>query len=124
MSSRTKAKGEVKKIENEEGEKDEGGEAGIGATLQALVASIGTMNQAIVKLQEDIQEVKNDQKETKATMVAEVLPELQSEMRNELDRRDQQRDQQMQQLEQRFGRRGGASEAEFGETVPLERRSC
>ena len=49
-------------------------------------------------------------------MVAEVLPELQSEMRNELDRRDQQRDQQMQQLEQRFGRRGGASEAEFGET--------
>ena len=37
------------------------------------------MHQAIVKLQEDIQEVKNDQKETKATMVAEVLPELQSE---------------------------------------------
>ena len=113
-----KAKGDVKKIEmeKEEGENDEGGEAGIGATLQALVASIATMNQAIVKIQEDIQEVKNDQKETKATMVAEVLPELQSEMRNELDRRDQQRDQQMQQLEQRFGRLGGASEAEFGET--------
>ena len=53
-------------------------EGRIGATLQALVASIGTMNQAIVKLQEDIQEVKNDQKETKATMVA-VLPELQPE---------------------------------------------
>ena len=53
-------------------------EGRIGATLQALVASIGTMNQAIGKLQEDIQEVKNDQKETKATMVA-VLPELQSE---------------------------------------------
>ena len=76
-----KAKGDVKKIEmeKEEGENDEGGEAGIGATLQALVASIATMNQAIVKIQEDIQEVKNDQKETKATMVAEVLPELQSE---------------------------------------------
>ena len=42
-------------------------------------------------------------------MLKELRSSLSAEMGRELDKRDQQ-------MEQRFGRRGGASEAEFGET--------
>ena len=110
----TKAKGD-KKIEMEKEEDDEGGEAGIEATLQMLVASIG-------KLQEDIQEIKNDQKETKATIVAEkdrvlkMQMETKSSMSAEMNRALDIRDQQM---GQRFGRLGGASEVGVGETEPF-----
>jgi hypothetical protein len=130
-----KAKGD-KKIEMEKEEDDEGGEAGIRATLQVLVASIDninqkmarmdqrsdTMHQAIGKIQEDLREVKNDQKETNATIVAEkdrvlkmqmeTQSSLSAKIARDLDNRDQR-------MEQRFGRLGGASEVGFGETEPF-----
>ena len=74
-----KAKGD-KKIEMEKEGDDEGGEAGLGATLQALAASIDNINQAIGKIQEDLREVKDDQKETKATIEAEKARVLKMQM--------------------------------------------
>ena len=93
--------------------------------INQKVARIDTMHQAIVKIQEDIQQVKNDQKETKATIVAEKGRVLQMQMETrssisaevarELDNRDQR-------MEQRFGRFGGVHRRwDLGRLSPLAR---
>ena len=105
-----KAKGDMKKIEMEkEEEENEGGGAETTMETEVHAAVAAEMGKVHATMEKMGNVMAGQIKDGMDHMLKELRSSLSAEMGRELDKRDQQ-------MEQRFGRRGGASEAEFGET--------
>ena len=90
-------------------EKEEGGGAETTMEIEVQAAVEAEMGKVHATMEKMGNVMAGQIKDGMDHMLKELRSSLSAEMGRELDKRDQQ-------MEQRFGRRGGASEAEFGET--------